>query len=240
MTATHWTKFFWSDWEADESLRQCSLAAQGLWMRMLCICVRSEPMGYLTISGNALDVKAVARVASVPETEAESLMEELENWGVFSRDKKGKIFSRRLVRDAAKSKKAQENGEKGGNPTLCNNRKNDSPVKGQDKTHMPRAKSQEPIKEKIIKKKGELCPEDFLPNKTTYDWAVAEGFTDSQIKTRIAMMIDWSRSVAGSKGLKKDWNATFRNWLRKDIKDNGHPKRHRDYDGRPDKNQLAG
>lgn len=97
-----------------------------------------------------------------------------------------------------------------------------------------------PIKEKIIKKNGILCPENFRPDQSVYDWAVAEGFTDKQIRTRAAMMIDWSKSSAASKGLKKDWNAAFRNWLRRDIKDHGPPKQHRDFDGGLTKNQLAG
>jgi hypothetical protein len=37
MSGTRWSKFYWSDWDGDMRLRLCSLAAQGLWMQMLCI-----------------------------------------------------------------------------------------------------------------------------------------------------------------------------------------------------------
>ena len=99
-----WSKFYWSDWESDNALRQCSLAAQGLWMRMLCICARADTRGYLAIAGVPLDVDALATAVSRPETELAPLMAELEHWGVFSRDRKGRIYSRRMLRDDRRSK----------------------------------------------------------------------------------------------------------------------------------------
>lgn len=114
-----WSKFFWQDWESDEGLRQCSLAAQGLWMRLLCICAKAEPYGYLAIAGQSLDDSSIARAVGVPSSEVRTLMAELEQWGVFSRDGKGRIYSRRLVRDYKLSRQAANNGLSGGNPTLC-------------------------------------------------------------------------------------------------------------------------
>ena len=103
-----WSKFFWSDWEADQGLRLCSLAAQGLWMRMLCVCARHEPKGYLAINGNPLVVEDIARLAGVAETEAGILMEELDRNGVFSRNRSGCIYSRRMVRDEKRSKEGRK------------------------------------------------------------------------------------------------------------------------------------
>lgn len=108
MSGTTWTKFFWSDWESDEGLRQCSLAAQGLWMRMLCICAKGEPRGYLTIRGVPLDVDGVSTAVGRPETEVAPLMAELEHWGVYSRDRKARIYSRRIVRDEKRSQEGRK------------------------------------------------------------------------------------------------------------------------------------
>lgn len=146
MTEFPWSKFFWSDWESDESLKQCSLAAQGLWMRMLCICATGDPIGYLTIAGNPLDSSGVARMAGVSMGEAENLMEELSRWGVFSRDRRGRIYSRRIVRDANKSAKARKNGKRGGNPTLGKQREKSCSVNPEvnqgDKPQRPEARVQ--------------------------------------------------------------------------------------------------
>ena len=103
MAGTLWTKFFWSDWASDPALRICSLAAQGLWMRMLCIAAEADPTGYVTVNGRSLGVTDIARLAGVTETECEPLLAELERNGVFSRTRQGVIYSRRMVRDAKRS-----------------------------------------------------------------------------------------------------------------------------------------
>ena len=144
-----WSKLFWSDWESDVALRQCSLAAQGLWMRILCICARAEPRGYLTINGVTLDVAAVATAVSRPETEVAPLMHELEHWGVFSRDRKRRIYSRRMVRDERRSNdgrrakkdalsRSSQATEKGGE----NCRPSRVPKRGAS-THIPEARNQD-------------------------------------------------------------------------------------------------
>lgn len=81
-------------------------------MRMLCVCARSEPYGYLAIGDRGLDVNDIARLAGVPSTESGDLVAELERNGVFSRDRKGRIYSRRLVRDKKKSDEGRKHVKK--------------------------------------------------------------------------------------------------------------------------------
>lgn len=113
MSDMPWSKFFWADWESDPGLRLCSLAAQGLWMRMLCVCARHDPKGYLAINGNPLGVDAIARLAGVAETEAEILVAELDRNGVFSRSRSGCIYSRRMVKDEKRSKEGRKHKLRG-------------------------------------------------------------------------------------------------------------------------------
>lgn len=122
MSGTIWSKFFWSDWESDPNLRLCSLAAQGLWMRMLCIAAAHEPIGYVAIAGKGLEETALARLAGCAETELGALLAELEGNRVFSRDRHGRIYSRRMIADARKARAARKNGLKGGNPSLSKER----------------------------------------------------------------------------------------------------------------------
>lgn len=146
MSSTIWAKFYWSDWASDPALRLCSLAAQGLWMRMLCIAAESDPTGYVTVNGRPLGVTDIARLAGVTETECESLLAELDRNGVFSRTRNGAIYSRRMVRDMKTAKNNRENGKKGGNPSLRKQKRNSLPVNPPDKAgvkaHMPEANSQ--------------------------------------------------------------------------------------------------
>lgn len=161
MSSTIWSKFFWSDWANDPALRLCSLAAQGLWMRMLCLAAESDPIGYVTINGRILGVTDIARLTGVTETEVSDLLDEMDRNGVFSRDRKGRIYSRRMVRDAKRAALARKNGKQGGNPTLSGNTRNsprdNPPDKGQVKPQEPYAICQEPERENTAQPEQEAA-----------------------------------------------------------------------------------
>ncbi|RWG90257.1 hypothetical protein [Mesorhizobium sp.] len=161
MSGTTWSKFFWSDWESDPNLRLCSLAAQGLWMRMLCIAAAHEPVGYVAIAGKGLEEAALARLAGCTEMELGCLLAELEQNRVFSRDRHGRIYSRRMIADARKARVVRRNGLKGGNPSLSkerafsrlDKRRVKSGDKGEDKPQSPESKNPEsnnPIAENAL------------------------------------------------------------------------------------------
>jgi hypothetical protein len=114
MSANPHTRFFWKDWEYDPALRLCSLAAQGLWMRLLCIAARANPVGYLVIDGRPCTDDDIARLAGEPVDTVRALLDELERNCVFSRTRKGIIYNRRMTRDAKRSAANRENGQKGG------------------------------------------------------------------------------------------------------------------------------
>lgn len=113
-----WAKFHWSAYENDVDLDMCSLAAQGLWMRLLCFMARSETYGHLVHRGRAPSLERISCIVRKPPREVEPLLRELEKAGVFDRDENGIIFSRRMVADRRAFLIAQENGRRGGNPDL--------------------------------------------------------------------------------------------------------------------------
>lgn len=118
MTEHRWSKFWWQDYEGDDALRLCSLAAQGLWMRMLCAMHRGTPYGHISVNGAPPTERQLALMVSATEREVAKLVPELEQAGVLSRSADGLIFSRRMVRDKAITDKAREDGKTGGNPVL--------------------------------------------------------------------------------------------------------------------------
>lgn len=150
MTSNPWDKFYWNDWENDPALKLCGLAAQGLWMRILCICAKADPKGYLVVAGRPLSVADLAALAGKPQPEVETLLRELVSYGVSSTDRIGRIYSRRMTRDVKKSRIAAENGRNGGNPSLSKNTaipaSDKGPVKAKYKTHKPETRSQVPKK----------------------------------------------------------------------------------------------
>lgn len=119
--------FYFNDWENDANLKPCSLAAQGLWMRLLCIAARSpEPgvvqIGDLTCSlpdGLAHLALAVGR----PLQEIVPLIDELLSSGTASQDRKKRIVNRRMIRAAALSGKRAECGKLGADVTNGNRKR---------------------------------------------------------------------------------------------------------------------
>lgn len=113
-----WMKFYPADWQADEGLGQCSLAARGLWMELLAIMHKAPVIGHLLIAGKTPTGAQIAIQVKSDAKTIEKCMKELEEWGVFSRTDDGVIFSRRMVADAEKADRDRNNGKGGGNPNL--------------------------------------------------------------------------------------------------------------------------
>lgn len=139
-----WLKLYVGDWLQHPGLMLCPLAAQGLWMRMLCLMHQAEPYGHLRVVGKSLDASALARLVGVPLEEIVPLLEELEAAQLFVRSESGVIVSPRMLRDDAKMRKASEDGRRGGNPALVGSRKAQAKGgdKGQDKPQIPDTRDQ--------------------------------------------------------------------------------------------------
>lgn len=133
------SRWYWKDWDSDSALALCSLAAQGLWMRMLSIAARNG--GYLRVNGQPCSLNDIAILVGHPPGEIAPLVSELEARGVFSRSRDGTCYNRRMVRDEKNRKISQREGRKGGNPALVasagKTRKKSQgvnpPLNGQDK-----------------------------------------------------------------------------------------------------------
>lgn len=117
-TIQTWLRWYPQDWRADPRLRQCSLAARGLWIELLGYMHESEPYGHLMLGNGFVTDKQIALLVGAPLAIVKKCMEELEKNSVFSLTSDGKIYSRRMVRDHQKANQNKENGLKGGNPAL--------------------------------------------------------------------------------------------------------------------------
>ena len=129
-----WFKFFPTDWQADSSLRICSLTARGLWIELLALMHQSDPYGHLLIRGKPPTDEQLALLTATRQESIRTCLSELEQAGVFSRNDDGVIYSRRMVRDYLVVEESRKNGALGGNPKLA------KPSKGKDnrKVNPPR------------------------------------------------------------------------------------------------------
>lgn len=64
------------------------------------------------------------------------------------------------------------------------------------------------------KQRGTRIPEDFSPD---LDWAVAQGLSKRDAESQAQRFRDYWRGKAGAAGVKLDWPATWRNWVRSHL-----------------------
>lgn len=96
----------------------CGLPARGLWIDLISYMHEGEPYGHLTIDGVAPSETDIASLVACPLKEVRKALTELKAKNVCGVTEAGVIFSRRMVRDKAKSDKDRENGKTGGNPKI--------------------------------------------------------------------------------------------------------------------------
>ena len=70
------------------------------------------------------------------------------------------------------------------------------------------------VKKKRTATRGTRLPADWKPNAELVAWSKAER-SDLDLRKVFAEFKDYWLSVAGTKGVKLDWDATWRNWVRK-------------------------
>lgn len=76
-----------------------------------------------------------------------------------------------------------------------------------------------PIQSKPTRAKpATAIADDWEPDGKTWKLAEDLGFTSQEAWDQLDRMRDWARN-AGSKGNKSDWNAAFRNWLKRAADD---------------------
>ena len=85
---------------------------------MLCLMAMSDRRGYLEENRKPMLPAQLARRIGAKLAEVKRLLAMLEQAGVFSRDDKGVIYSRRMVDDERRTVEARRWGRQGGNPKL--------------------------------------------------------------------------------------------------------------------------
>lgn len=111
--------FYPKDWLCDVQLRMCSQAARGVWIDLLCVMFNASNRGVLDNPDGTpwSDEEICGAIAGGTGANLKFLAELLEK-GVASRNSRGAVFSRRMVRDEqerqADRKRMNRFREKGG------------------------------------------------------------------------------------------------------------------------------
>lgn len=112
--------WYWGDWFKCPEVRALSPAARCLWFEMLGLMWESTERGYLTLNGKPYPKEALARSLSFACDLLDTLLDELNLFGVYSVDDRGAIYSRKMVRDEDIRQKRAIAGQKGG---ICSSKR---------------------------------------------------------------------------------------------------------------------
>ncbi len=110
--------FYANDWLEDLELRLCSMAAQGLWINLICLMDKGVPYGHLTFPEDLV----LSRI-NISREQYRELLAELEavretGKSVAYRTEDGVLYSKRMDREEQKRLTNTTNGLLGGNPAL--------------------------------------------------------------------------------------------------------------------------
>jgi len=86
---------------------------------------------------------------------------------------------------------------------------------------------EETEKSKAPRKRGCRIPDDWKPDEVLVSWALIEN-PGIDLKKTIDSFTDYWRAKAGSAAVKLDWDATFRNWVRRQDVNSGNTNRPRE------------
>lgn len=154
-------QFYPADWLNNIKLQSCSMAAQGLFINMICIMHQSEKYGYLLVNGLKPSSKVTQKLLRIDSKNAQrvykKLTGELVDFGVLKITDGGIFYCERMVKDEHIRKVRREAGLKGGNPDLKLGKPNpyylDKQKDNQKITPSSSSSSSSSLKEKEYKEK---------------------------------------------------------------------------------------
>lgn len=142
----------------------------------------------------------------------------------------GRVFSARLTREWKKvditSKLRSEAGKRGGRPKSVDNKEKEEKAGFDFDKARPKQPEPEPeedkrdtdVSPKVVVKGTRLKADWQLPAEWS-EWALSQGLSADVIQREGDKFRDYWLGAPGSKGVKLDWGATWRNWMRKRIED---------------------
>ena len=113
-----WFKFYPQDWLTDVELRSCSSAARGTLIDLMCLAHRRDDYGYFMDDQEPETRKRIAKCLSITRRTFDNHLTYLIQMQRICVADDGRLFIKRMVRDAEYTKQQSTFGTHGGNPTL--------------------------------------------------------------------------------------------------------------------------
>lgn len=210
-------QFYTGDWMKDPQVSMCAPATRGIWIDLLCAMHDSGQSGEVTGT-----VEQLARLCRCTPSEMEAALEDLSvtNCANVTLCNNGVTVECRRMKKEAKSRQSsklrvarhreKQVGNGGVTPPSSSSSSisssvtslinADTPVLGEESATPPTAK------------KGTRIPTDFGITSEMLDWA-NERHIDIDLDRETEKFVNYWLAAPGQKGVKRDWPATWRNWI---------------------------
>lgn len=195
-----WVKWFWADYLSDTGLAASSLAAQGLWMRMLSIMAKSKITGFMLDGESKMESKTLAKLVGEETPKVNALLAELKAHNVYSQDIDGIIFNRRMARDGQLSEIRARAGRRGGRPKKQNASKMESKTKAPSASASAYASASISFEEGVW---GGVCDDDIS--------AWSEAYPACDVRGELKKMAEWLKANPDKKKIR--YRRFIVNWL---------------------------
>jgi uncharacterized protein YdaU (DUF1376 family) len=216
-----WFKFFPSDYLLDPDVDAIPSEAEGLLIRMWCLC-------HLEGSCPA-DPEELARKT---RRTLQCVLQCKRHCEPFFELHEGRLYSRRMEEERRRSDQARQNANKRykqessvigtangtatGSAIGTAQSQSQSQIQRQEKTSEAIASA--PSKVSLVTR-GTRLPQDFAITEEHRKFA-SEICAD--VDREFAIFRDYWIAQPGQRGVKTEWNATFRNWLRRAVETHNH------------------
>lgn len=212
MSGVPYIRFFGDDWLS--GTQDLSLEERGALVTIVALTAA-------TGQPPALEYQRLARRLGCTPGKAKKVVAALVDLGKISIEGEAIHNTRALLETEYSQKKSEKQSE---NASARWSKKSEKPNKnkgGADAMAMPRECQPEPepeVKEEAKasskNRRGSRLPSDWQLPREWGEWALSQQWPESVIRAEADKFRDYWHSVAGQKGVKLDWLATWRNWMR--------------------------
>ncbi|WP_287337471.1 DUF1376 domain-containing protein [Mesorhizobium sp.] len=214
---------------------------QGVYW-MICSLIMSE--------GGAIEQndRRLAGLCRTRPADIRRVVEILISKGKVTRQDNGKLWQKRSQSEVEMSlnriQTAAKNGANGGRPPkIMEQNQHDGKPDGSFQNKLT-TNYQPPTEEKeepngSSKKRGSRISPDWKLSAEWSEWAVSNGLSASDADREAQKFHDWYISAAGARGVRADWQATWRNWVRKAVHDRSGNRKGIQRDGAGDLSHSA-
>lgn len=187
----------------DPKVQTLPLHAFKVWVNLLTLTCRTD--------GKPVTISEAAFAFRETEESVSSAFHTLIEAGLIATDNETfhpKNWKKRQYKSDTSTERVRKHRKRFSNVTVTPPDTDSETEKKEDSANA------ESKRERAPAKRGTRLPPDWQPSTENIDFALKEGFTEHDAETIGCKFRDYWIAKSGRQGIKLDWDATWRNWVR--------------------------